>query len=528
MGVERTEPQDGQRRPAPRSVEAALERLGEGKLLWGLLVAALVSHSVNMFGYPLYLGDEGIYTEQAWAVLRLGKLAPYTYFYDHAPAGWLFLALWSMILPKGFLTFGMTINSGRVLMLILHLVSAVLLFRVTIALSHSLLAATATTLMFTLSPLSVYYQRMVMLDNIMVFWLLLALFLMLYHGSRLVTVLGSGAAFGMAMLTKENAVFFLPVMAYLLLRTVQTAHLRRFATAGWAFALVLVVSVYPLFAFLKSELFPSEFSFLLDSAPAEHVSLIGTIGWQLQRSGGGILDPYSQFWRFFWTKWWAKDSVIIVAGMGAAALNLLVGYLFRRREFLVASLLCFSFGVYLARGSVMLEFYVIPIIPFLAVNFGMAVALLMGRARAVFALPVLTLGVLLMIGVFVYTARDHYLINLTRLQIQQLEWIRANIPASAVLVVDDDLWVDLHEPGGGGAIYPRAHSHWKVAQDPAVQLQALKNDWRQVDYVVMSDDLLNTFHEVGETLPLEIYANSRMVAAFADGDVQLQIRKVVK
>ena len=95
-------------------------------------------------------------------------------------------------------------------------------------------------------------------------------------------------------------------------------------------------------------------------------------------------------------------------------------------------------------------------------------------------------------------------------------------------MVDDDLWVDLHEPTAGAPIYPRAHSHWKVAQDPAVQVQALNNDWRQADYLVMSDDLLNTFNEVQETLPLEIYANSRLVAAFADGDVQFQIRKVVK
>ena len=516
------------RQSAPRSAEAAFRRLGEGKILWFLLVLALVSHAANMFGYPLYLGDEGIYTEQAWAVLRLGKLAPYTYFYDHAPGGWLLLAAWTMLLPKSFGTFGMAINSGRVLMLILNLISVVLLFRVTVALSGSVLAALFATLMFALSPLSVYYQRMVMLDNIMVFWLLLSLYLLLYNGSRLTTVLGSGATFGAAMLTKENAVFFLPVMAYLLLKTVRAVHIRRFATTGWAFVMVLVVSIYPLFALLKSELFPSEFGFLLSSTPTEHVSLIGTIGWQLQRSGGGILDPYSQFWRFFWTKWWAKDSVIIVAGLGSAAINLMLGYLLRRWELIVTSLLCFSFGIYLARGSVMLEFYVIPIIPFLAMNFGTLVALAMGRMRALFAVPVLVAAALLMVGVFVYTARDHYLINLTRLQIQQLDWIRANVPTSAVLVVDDDLWVDLHEPGNGNPIYPRAHSHWKVAQDPAVQVQALKNDWRQVDYMVMSDDLLNSFYEENETLPLEIYANSRMVAAFADGDVQLEVRKVVK
>ena len=143
-------------------------------------------------------------------------------------------------------------------------------------------------------------------------------------------------------------------------------------------------------------------------------------------------------------------------------------------------------------------------------------------------LPLLALGTALMVGMFIYTARDHYLINLTRLQAEQLAWIRQNVPPSSLLVMDDDLWVDLHEPSGDGPIFRRAHSHWKVAQDPAVQVQALHNDWRQVDYLVMSDDLLNTFYEGNETLPLQIYANSKLVAAFADGDVQMQIRKVVK
>ena len=56
------------------------------------------------------------------------------------PPLWLFIALWSTIL-QGFLTFGMAVNSGRVLMLIIHLISLTLLFRVTTIFSRSLLAA---------------------------------------------------------------------------------------------------------------------------------------------------------------------------------------------------------------------------------------------------------------------------------------------------------------------------------------------------------------------------------------------------
>lgn len=290
----------------------------------------------------------------------------------------------------------------------------------------------------------------------------------------------------------------------------------------------MVVSVYPLYALLKTELLPADMGFLSDGAPAQHVSLIGTIGWQLQRSGGGILDPYSQFWRFFWAKWWAKDSVIIVVGMSAAIINLLAGYLLRRVNFVLVSLLCLLFGVYLARGSVMLEFYVVPILPFLAMNFGLLVGLVMDRWPALLGVPLLLAADICMIGLFVYTARDHYLIDFTRLQKEQLAWVQENISPSSVMVVDDDIWVDLHEPDGDTPTFPRAHSHWKVAQDPAVQVQALHNDWRSVDYLIMSNKLLTTFNEGSETLPIEIYDHSRLVAAFADGDVQLQVRQVVK
>jgi hypothetical protein len=90
----------------------ALQRL----ILPLLLATTALSHAYHLFAYPFYLGDEGIYMEQAWAVLKGKNLAPYTYFYDHAPAGWLLLAAWLRMLPHGVYQWGMAINSGRVLM----------------------------------------------------------------------------------------------------------------------------------------------------------------------------------------------------------------------------------------------------------------------------------------------------------------------------------------------------------------------------------------------------------------------------
>src|SRR5713226_1315882 len=142
------------------------------------LATGAITHGYNLFMYPLYVTDEGIYIQQAWSVLREARLSPYTYFYDHAPAGWLVIASWVAVLPSQFATFGNAIDTGRALMLAVHVVSTVLL------------------------------------DNLMVMWVLLTLYL-ITGGSdwrkgdlRIVSAILAGLTFGLAVLTKENAAFF--------------------------------------------------------------------------------------------------------------------------------------------------------------------------------------------------------------------------------------------------------------------------------------------------------------------------------
>ena len=74
-------------------------------------------------------------------MLREARLSPYTYFYDHAPAGWLVIAAWLSVLPSQLQTFGNAINTGRVLMLLIHLANVYFLFQITRRLTGSLTAA---------------------------------------------------------------------------------------------------------------------------------------------------------------------------------------------------------------------------------------------------------------------------------------------------------------------------------------------------------------------------------------------------
>ena len=493
------------------------------------LLIGFLSHAYNMFQYPLYLGDEGIYTEQAWAILRLGKLSPYTYFYDHAPAGWMLQAAWTLLLPRQFLTWGMAINSGRVLMLLIHVASVYLLFKVTLKLARSTTAAFLVCLIFSLSPLNLYYQRMVLLDNIMVFWLLLSILLLIDNRGRLLPLLLSGLIFGIALVTKENALFFAPVVGYMLYLEVKGTYRRRFAFAGWMFAWSAVASVYPLYALLKGELIPAG-AFTFAGQPGEHVSLIDTLVWQLGRSGGSVFDPGSRFWYFWNGFWWPKDAAILVGGAVAVVMCLGVGIAEYRhnRGFLIASLLSMSFAFYLTRGSEMLAFYVVPLLPFLSMNIGMLIDRLINAGPSSLRAMAFLVVVLSFTTMDLILSRDHYNLNVTQVQIAQLQFIRQNIPPSANIVIDDDLWVDLHEPNGRWPVYPNAHSHWKVEGDPEIRVQLLGDNWRNIDYLVMSDDLIDTFNSSKETFVLAAYNTSRVIAQFEQGAVTVQVRQVNK
>jgi len=538
----------GPQQPAPNvsTPQTVLTRV----LLLGSLLTGAISHGYHLFLYPLYITDEGIYMERAWSVLREGLFSPYTYYYDHAPAGWLVIASWVALLPHQFEAFGNAINTGRVLMLLVHLASVYLLFQTTRRLSGSLMAAVVACFFFNLSPLAVYYQRQVLLDNLMVFWVLLSLYLASSDDRRILTPLFSGLALGMGVLTKENAIFFMPVIGYLLYSKVRPRGNYRFALSFWFFGAFSIISLYFLYAVLKNELLPAHLSFNLNQPPAAHVSLLYTIWQQLHRAQGGILDLHSLFWTFSLDAWLPKDTFLLAGGAGAMLINLYLGLRDRKHHQgeLIASLLALSYIFYLVRGSVMLEFYVVPLVPFLAMNIAMLVnrlplpetrglGWLFGIARTAilavfFAVLLLPAGGYLLVhdqfGKVV--PHDLYKLPLTPLQEEQLTFIRQHIPPSAHVIMDDDLWLQLHDVA---PVYPWAHSHWNASGDPAVRDKYFGGgDWHSIDYIVMSNKMLIAMQQNdtdrGEDYILLALQNAKPIWQLTHGGVSLAIYQVQK
>jgi 4-amino-4-deoxy-L-arabinose transferase-like glycosyltransferase len=511
------------------------------------LVTGTLTHGYHLFVYPLYITDEGIYMEQAWSILREGRMSPYTYFYDHAPAGWIVLAGWVGMLPHQFETFGNAINTGRVLMLLAHIASIYLLFQVTYRLSHSGLAAFIAVFLFNFSPLAVYYQRQVFLDNLMVFWVLLSLYLITRNDGRVVTLLLSGLAFGIGVLTKENTIFFAPAFAYLLYTQVRRWPNYRFGLGFWVYAALATISLYFLFATLKNELLPSHFNFNLNNPPADHVSLLYSIWWQLHRSQGSILDLNSYFWVIV-KIWLSKDTFILVGGVVAVGINLLFGLQERRKNpnVLIVALLAAGYAFYIVKGSQMLEFYIVPLVPFLAMNLGMLLnrcvaALIEGNGK-LFSLATqwaiaLSFVVALLSPVGGYfldhdeygkvVPHDLYKLPLTYMQAEELAFIREHIPPTARIIMDDELWVDLHD---GTPSYEYAHSHWKAASDPDIRDKLFHRDWNNIDYIVMSNKMVDAMQlnngDGSESWILEGLQHAERIWDLKRGDVELQIYQI--
>jgi 4-amino-4-deoxy-L-arabinose transferase-like glycosyltransferase len=502
-----------------------------GKAGWaylGLLLVGLISHGHNMFGYPLYLGDEGIYMAQAYAVAHLGRITPppYAYFYDHAPIGWVQIALWTMI-TGGFYTFGQAIDSGRVLALLLHLGSLTLVWAIVRQLTRNTWSATIAGLIYTLSPLAIWYGRQILLDNLMMVWLLLAIWLFIGPKPTARQFCLSGLCFGLAVLTKVTAIVLLPAFLYGLWRWSAIVDRSSSELSGrdrgiWCSTAIGTLLSYPLWALLRGELlkWPLTLSWQANSG-----TLLGGILWQAQRRGGAAWDPNSAFWRMWTQEWWTQDAWLLGLGGLAAIVGLIWGGDKARFGSLISG--CLLGG--LARGGPVLDFYAVALLPLLAINLGLAMDWasqgLPNRKKS------MLLGFCLVMTIAIgqrNLATHAYLFNYqaTSVQRQALAWVRTHVAPQALIVTDDDLFTDLRYPPIGLPAFPHTHSHWKLQGFGSYARSVLGDDWRKVDYLLVSPGGDKVYALEPEGVPSLAYRHSRVVAHFQAGSNVFDVRQV--
>lgn len=484
------------------------------------LITAGLSHGINMLHYPYYESDEGTYMSQAWSLVRTGELAPYTYWYDHPPFGWMTIALWAKILPNDFFTFGTAIDTGRVLMFIVHLISTVLVFYIIKQITRSNWIALATCLFYSLSPIGIYFHRRVLLDNLMNLWLLASLAVLYRPVLKLRHFALSGLLYAAAFLTKISALFFGPALLYLVAVKKYAAQYT-FRIGVWFSVAALAISIYPIFSMLKGEFIPA--------AHGEHVSLIGSFFFQMNR-GNGI--PFYKAGSDFMgiihdlairdIPYMFAIVVIIGAGIWAAVRSI-------HARMLVIGLAVYA--LFMIRGGVVLNFYIIPFLTFTALLFGVTLhELILAIRQKTISFPTMKPIVLrsaipasiiaVLFGYYsIGATTKHLTADETSNQRKAILWIKDNLPQDSDIIIDDIMYVELHDPTyRNGKVFSNAEWFYKVSRDPLISDKKYSRNWRRFDYIALTHEMLKNLDRFDDgDISLLAFKNSLPMMKWIDG-----------
>lgn len=449
------------------------------------LMTVGVMHGINMYHYPYVESDEGTYMYQAYAVGEDGTLSRYVYWYDHPPFGWIVIASWVELLGGDWNFFGSAYETGRTLMWLVHMVSAALVFFIGARITRSYELAFVAVLVFSLSPLATYFQRRVLLDNLMTLWVLGAFAVLFARRVKLRHIAMSGALFGFAVLTKVTSVMFGPVLLYMVVTGKYALH-RGYRAALWLGISGSLVSLWLFYALIKTELFPA--------ADGSRVSLIETLGYQSSRGSEFHFWEAQSSFRDNVVNWMVLDGTYIyILGVAIMAAMWL---LLQKWEYRVIGMATLLYGFFLIRGGIVIGFYIVPLLPFAALSLALVLGqLTQAMARGWTGKAVV---VLLWIGLIALSTTHYYpkimkylTVNETSNQMEAIRWIKENLPEEATMISDIYALTELQDPTFvNEKIFLNADWYFKVAKDPAIRFEKYRDDWRNFDYIFISHEMV--------------------------------------
>jgi len=336
-------------------------------------------------------------------------------------------------------------------------------------------------LVFGLSPVAIFYHRMVSLDNLATMWALAAFLLATSRRRSLTAAVASGACFALATWSKETIALLLPALLWALgqqlgrqlaggrpARQIRRKYIRAFLVVYGG-----IVALYPLLAAVKGELIPGR----------GHVSLLGEIGYQLigRQSTGSLLDIHSG--TFYQARQWVTlDPWLTLGGLAVLAGGLAL------QRLRPAALALGIQVLYMIKGGYVPYAFVTAMLPFAAILIAGLLDWCWAQGarpprRAWARLPVLAVGV--GCAAVVAPAWGQSLVAQSKAngfaaEDTAVAWITRNVPRGDVVVCDDYLWPDVMMHARATPVYL-----WTVDYDPAVMREFLPDGYRDISYLVL-------------------------------------------
>lgn len=487
-----------------------INHLKKPEILFTIFTIALISavHFINMFNTPYYENDEGIYQSQAWSISSLGSLSPYTYWYDHAPMGWIILNFFTRLIG-GFYQVNFSgfesLDTGRFIILIFKIITAIYLYLTVKNLTKNKYVGGICILLYGLSPLAVFFQRRILLDNIMLMTIIISLYLITLKSSKLANIMLSGLLFGISCLVKESAVFLFPgFLVYILLNV--DSNRKYICASLWTLFSVFTILLYPILAILKSELFPKD----------NQVSLVGTL---LYQTGRGKKIP---FWEsnsellYNVSLWNNADKYYVYAALGVVITSVIFGILTKNKTLLSILAILLGITLFMIRGGIILDFYILPFFALVGILGAMNVDIFIEKFPKSKSVVLISTFVIILfsswisfqskVGNSITSGNDNF--N----TFQSLKYIRKNIDPKAKFIIDHALWLDLRKDTNKS--YNNAHYFYKLDTDPAVGKKVFDNNWKNIEYVVGSHQIYKTITDNPAPILKEAMDNSFMLADY--------------
>jgi len=481
-----------------------------------ILITTAITRTVGIDRYPYFENDEGTYLSRALAIINESEPSYYTFWYDHSPVGPIQIAGWMIATsPLNYLIENQLVIA-RLFMAALAIITVRLMITIMQRLEIKRPLILLAGMLFALSPLAIYFSRRVLLDDIMTVWVLLSILPLATPGITMKRALLSGLAIGVGVLTKLTATFFVPALLILLIIN-STKKIRGAMLTAWFISSGSVVVMYLLFALLRGELFPGA----IDPATGEaaHVSLIETNLFQLSR-GGESLAPWNSgsfFRQALEGSWLVKDAILpfilIISTFALAAISLVK----RQKKFLAIFLPGLMMLLFIMRGKIVLDFYILPLIPFGLMAFAALIdeltsllpAALKSSKKMAWGLTSLLLVLIAGLQLLPSETSD-LLADETSNQRKAVDWLLTNTTPEDRIILDAFAYPEFRAENG----YLYADYFLKAEYDPAVQEQNYGGDWQNVDYIMLTHEIVRHLERDELEFVREALVHADLVADF--------------